>query len=213
MDEYVLKAEVRDVFGTRPMRRLRVTGKLPAILYGHKQENVALSLDAKEFRKFFEAGHRFATIEFGSVSEPGLIKAVQYDAFGTTLIHVDFARVSTDEKIEVEVAVELVGAAKGLAAGGILDFSLKEILVEGFPRDLPERYPINVEALDLDQSIRIRDLTPPANCSFGQDPETVVVAVVRHQVEAVVAPAEGEPTQPEVITRKKEEPPESEAKK
>src|SRR3989304_1976113 len=99
MEEIVLKAERRTQFGTRAAERIRHEGLLPAVLCGQGQESVSLSLDAKAFAKFLSAGHRFATIQIEGNKERGLVKEVQYDTYGTQIIHVDFARIRRDQKV------------------------------------------------------------------------------------------------------------------
>jgi large subunit ribosomal protein L25 len=215
MDQIFLSADQRSAFGSRAAKNIRAGGRIPANLYGHAEGNVHFSLDAKEFSKFLEAGHRLVTIKLGDQEESSIVKEVQYDPLGTTLIHVDFTRVRRDEKIEVEVPIETIGIAKGTAGGGVLEFPLKELRVTGFPQDLPEKYELNIEALEMGQSIRIKDLAPPSNCSFTEDPELVVVAIAQLRDEEAAAASGEEPsTQPEVIGKKKtEEEGESEAKK
>ncbi len=217
MEQFVLNAEPRAQFGSRAAELLRQSGRVPANIYGHKEANVLVSLDTKEFTKFLGAGHRFVTIRVGKKDEPSVVKEVQYDFLGSSLIHVDFSRISRDEKVEVEVPVETIGIPKGLSAGGVLDFPMKEVLITGFPQDLPERIEINIEGLELGHAIRLKDLPVPANCVFSGNPELVIVTVVHQKTETPVAPAEGAPVQPEVIGKKKEEegeaPAEPEAKK
>lgn len=206
MEENVLTAEQRVERGTRRVRRHRAAGRLPANIYGLGGENLLVSLDAKVFAKFLSEGHKMATIQIGDRVEHGVIKEVQMDPLGTTLMHVDFERIRQDQAIEVDVSVELVGVPKGVASGGILSFSVQDLLVSGLPVDLPERYRINVENLEVGHSIRLKDLTPPPNCRFVGDAETVIVGVLAKKEEVAPPPAVTEqPAQPEVIGRKKEE--------
>jgi large subunit ribosomal protein L25 len=210
-DQIVLKTEPRTEFGTRAARRLRQRGLIPANIYGHKEEQLLVTVDAKEFTRFLEAGHRFATLRVGTKDERSVVKEVQYDALGASLIHVDFTRISRYEKLRVEVPVETVGVAKGTASGGVLVFPLKELLVEGLPDDIPEHYTVNIAELEVGQAIRVKDLKPPANCIFVVDPESVVLMVAQQREEVAPAPVEAQPAQPEVIGKKKEEAEEPEA--
>ncbi|HVR75351.1 MAG TPA: 50S ribosomal protein L25 [Planctomycetota bacterium] len=210
MEQFVLSAEPRTQFGSRAVSILRKSGKIPGNIYGHAEANLHVSLDSREFSKFLEAGHRIVTIRLGEKDEHSLVKEVQYDALGTSLIHVDFTRIRRDEKIEVAVPVDTVGMPRGLTGGGVLAFTHKEVLVSGFPQDIPEHYILNIEALELGQIIRLKDLTPPPNCVFVEEPEIVVVSIVHQRVEAAPVPVEALPAQPEVIGKKKEEPAEGE---
>ena len=209
MEQFVLNAEPRSQFGSRASKLVRESGRIPANIYGHKEENVFVSLDAKEFAKFLGAGHRIVTIRVGKKEEPSVVKEVQYDHLGTNLVHIDFTRIRRDEKIEVAVPIETIGIPKGLSGGGVLEFPLKEVLVSGFPQDIPERVTVSIEALELGQAIRVKDLSVPANCAFVDTPDKVVLTIVHQKVEIPVAPVEAVVAQPEVIGKKKEEEPEA----
>ena len=206
MEEFTLKAEPRTDFGSRAARRLRSAGRLPANIYGHGEQNLSVSLDVREFRKFFAAGHRMVTIQVDGRAEHGFLKEVQYDTLGTEPVHVDFSRIRLDETIEVEVPVVIVGVAKGTSSGGVLEQPLHELTVEGPANRVPESFEVRVDELKIGEAIRVRDLATPADCRFLDDPDQVVVAVAAQREEAPVegaaAPA---PSEPEVITRRKEE--------
>jgi len=205
MEKIVFQAEPRKDLGTKAARRIRARGLLPANIYGHGVDQILVSIDAKEFTKFLDAGHRIATVRIDGKEERSVVKEVQYDALGSTLIHVDFTRISRDEKIQMSVPVETIGAPKGLSAGGVLVFPLKELDITGFPDDIPEHFPINIEALEVGQSIRVKDLTAPPKCEFVAEPESVVIMIAHPREEAPTAPVEAAPVQPEVIGKKKEE--------
>jgi large subunit ribosomal protein L25 len=216
MAQIILKAEPRGEFGSHAARRIREQGLLPANIYGRNEEHLHVTLDLKEFTRFLEAGHRIATVQCGKKSERSVVKEVQYDALGSTLIHVDFSRISSDEKIQMSVPVETIGVPKGVASGGVLVFPLKELAISGLPDDIPEHYEVRIEALELGQAIRLKDLPPPANCTLVGDPELVVILVAHPKEEAPAPLPEAQPAQPEVIGKKKEEvaeAPEAEGKK
>ena len=201
-----MTAQLRTELGTRAARRLRKEGLLPANLYGQEQENILISVDAKTFNRMFDEGHRILALKMGNRTEHGLIKEVQYDAFGSTVIHVDFTRIRRDQAVEIEVPVEIVGVAKGVASGGTLSFPVQELLISGLPGDIPEHFPVNIDSLDVGQFIRLKDLEPPPKCRIIGDPELVILGVTQKRAEAVPeAAVEEEAAQPEVIGRKKEE--------
>lgn len=208
MEEFVLKARPRSEVGSRAVRRLRDRGDLPGNLYGHGEENVALSLDHKEFLRFFEAGHRVVRIELDGREEHGVLKEVQYDSFGTDVLHVDFARIDPHETIEMEVPVQMIGTPKGVSAGGVLDFHLHELRLRGPADRIPEALPLAVEHLLVGQSVRIRDLSPPEGCTIIGEPDQVIIAVEAPagEEEAMAAPP---PSEPELIGRKRAEEEES----
>lgn len=208
MEEFVLTAKPRDEFGTRAARVLRARGLLPANIYGHGEPNVLVCLDSRSFEQFFEAGHRVAKIEIeGQPEEHGVVKAVQYDALGSDILHVDFTRLSKGEAIRVEVPLDLVGVPHGTSGAGVMEVRLREISVEGPAADVPETYPLNVENAELGTVIRVRDLTPPKGCVFTDDPEEVVVAFgeAHEEPEAEPGAESSSPTEPEVIGKKKDD--------
>ena len=203
MESFELDAEPRSETGSRAARRMRADGLLPANIYGHKEENVLVSLDAKEFRLFFEAGHRILTLRVGSKSERNVVKSVQYDSMGSDILHVDFTRISEHERLEIEVPVEQIGIPKGVVSGGVLEFPLKDVLVSGPADAIPEHIMVNVETLDVGQALRIKDLPVPDKCSFVQDAEQVVLHITASRATEEPESAEAETSQPEVIGKAK----------
>lgn len=210
-ENFVLEARGRSLTGSRAARRLRSQGLVPGNIYGHNEENVLVCVDAKEFRRFFEAGHRVLTLRVqdekgaATTEEHNVVKAVQYDSFGLDILHVDFTRVSADEKIDMEVPVETVGIPKGVANGGLLDMPLKQVLVRGRASDLPERLEIVAEDFEIGHAVRIKDLKVPEGCEFVQDSELMVLHVSPPRGSEEPQPEAEGPNHPEVIGRKKPE--------
>lgn len=202
MDNFVLDAQPRSDTGSRAARRMRAEGLVPANIYGHKEDNVLVSLDAKAFRLFFEAGHRIVTLRVGEKNERNVVKAVQYDSMGSDILHVDFTRIGEHERIEMEVPVEQIGIPKGVASGGVLEVPLKDVLVSGPADAIPEHIAVNVEALEVGQALRIKDLPVPDQCEFVQEAEQVVLHITSSR-ETDEEGTEGEVTQPEVIGKAK----------
>ena len=203
MDEFVLTGSPRSEFGRKATRRLRREGRLPVNIYGHKETNVNASLDAREFRRFFEDGHRMATLEIDGKQEHGVVKEVQYDGLGNEILHVDFTRVSRDEKIEIEVPFEIVG----VVAGGVVDFAHREVRILGLPGHLPAHIELRVSALKIGAAIRVTDVPEPADCQILDDRDLVVFAV--HAPKGVETSedvsAEDAPSEPEIIGKPKDE--------
>ncbi len=200
----VLKVELRATRGKRNARRNRRAGKLPAVLYGHGQEAVSLALTAEEFGAAIRHGARLVKLT-GAVDDQALIREIQWDTWGTHVLHVDFTRISEHEKVEVRVPVELRGEALGLKAGGVVKQLVHELEIECEATAIPDKLHVNVNQLQLGQAITVAQLDLPSGIVVLADPDTVVVECsepVEVVEEAAAAPAEGEP---EVIGRKKEE--------
>jgi large subunit ribosomal protein L25 len=138
-------------------------------------------------------------------SEKVLVKDVQYDHLGAEVLHVDFARVSLDERVEVTVPLELRGTPKGEADGGVLQQLVAELEIECLVTDIPDAIRHNVSEMGLDTDLHVRDLQLPPGVKALQD-EDLVLAQVREVKEEEVAPTEvAEGGEPEVIGRKPEE--------
>jgi large subunit ribosomal protein L25 len=210
----MLDADVRPVLGTRATRRLRAAGKLPAIVYGHKQEAVNVAVLAKPFRESIDKGAHVFELKIAGKSENALLKDVQYDHLGTNIIHIDFARVDLNEKVRVNVGITLKGEPAGEKEGGVLQQVLSEVEVECVVTDIPSDIVHNVNSLKLDESVHVRDLVLPAGVKIVDDGD-LIVAVCHAIKEEVSADGEAEGgSEPEVIKKERAaEEPAEEAKK
>ena len=119
----LLKAEVREHTGSKAVRKVRRQGRIPAIVYGHKQEPVAISLDEHDFVEGLHHGHRLIDVQMGRKKERMLVKELQYDYLGRNIIHVDLMRVDMSETIKVTVPIELKGIAAGTHSVAALNAS------------------------------------------------------------------------------------------
>lgn len=200
-----LKTEVRSSRGKRNARRQRSAGTIPAVLYGHGQETIALALPAEELVAAVRHGHRLVSLT-GAVTEQAFIRELQWDVWGTHVLHVDFTRVSAHEKVRVQVPVELRGEAPGIRQGGVVKQSIHEVPIECEVTALLDKLQVSVNHLKLGDSIKISDLELPATVKILMDPEMLVVECVEPVEEVEEEAAAGEGTaEPEVIGRKKEE--------
>jgi large subunit ribosomal protein L25 len=211
----VLVSQLRQAHGSREARRLRRKGLLPAVLYGHKEETLSVTLHRDEVEKAIRHGVRVVDLEAGGKVEKALIRDVQWDHLGKDLLHVDFARVSADERVEVTVPLEIRGTAPGIAQGGLIDQPIHTLHIECLAISLPESIRVNVGELQLGQAIHIRELVLPPGVKALGDPDAIVVQVRAKEVEpeAAAAPVEAvEQAEPEVIGRQKAEAEEEEEK-
>lgn len=205
-----LAAQVRQETGTKDARRIRQAGRVPCIVYGHKQDPAPVTVDRRELDTTVRHHTRMIDLEVGGAKERVLISEVQYDTFGTAIIHLDFLRVAMDEVIRVSVPIELRGHAKGEQYGGVTEQLLTEVEIECLPGDLPESIPLVVTDLEVGNSIQVGDLEPPAGVKITSNETLLVVtiAVARAAVaagdEAPGEAAEAE-EEPEVIARGKGE--------
>jgi large subunit ribosomal protein L25 len=214
MASSTLQAEKRDTRGKNEARRLRASGKIPAVVYGsEKGKTTEISVDPKVLLRILhsESGVN-SLIGLEGIGSSGdalaLVKEYQLDPVTHQLLHVDFYQVAMDKMLKVTVPIVLKGDAKGVKQqGGIVDFVNREIDIETLPGDIPENITIDIVELMLNQGIRVRDIhTEGAKWKPLTDPDTMIVHVVPPKVEEVApeaAAAAPGTAEPEVIKKGK----------
>jgi large subunit ribosomal protein L25 len=206
-----LSVQLRETCGKRRNKRLRTQGRIPAVLYGHGEACVSLSIATSDLETAMRRGAKLLELK-GDVNETALLRHVQWDTFAVDVLHVDFIRVSVGEHVDTTVAIELRGEAAGAKAGGIVEQVLHEVEIECPVTAIPEKITVRVTNLDVGQSILAKDLELPEGAKLLSNPETLVVHCVEAKVEEEeAAPAVAEGAEPEVIGRKPAEEDEGEA--
>lgn len=206
----VLDATKRDRLGSRYTQRLRDQGRLPAVVYGHKEQPVAVALDAREALAHIHKGEKVFQLRVeGADAQTVLLKDVQFDYLGTRIIHCDLARVSLSDRVTVRVPVRLIGEAPGLKhAGAILMHPTAELEIECVVTDIPDFVEVELATLDLGHAITAAEVRlPMSTMKLKTDGHAIVAQVIIQQEikteeQAVV---EAGPAEPEVITAKKPE--------
>ncbi len=197
MADQQLKAEAREGAGKGVARKLRAAGRVPGVLYGHGKQAQALSVDSKDLFHLLHAAGSNAIVDLviGGKKTMAIPREVQRDHVRGRYLHVDFLEVRRDEKITVDVPIHLVGESPGVKAGGVLEHHLWDLKIECLPQDLPEAIEADVSALNVNDALRVADLTVPEACTVLTSPEETIAAVVPPQareVEAVAEAVEGE---------------------
>ena len=198
MSEYKLAAENRSEAGKGAARRLRASGRVPAVLYGHGTKPQHLSVDARQFGHALrtDAGSNvLISLEVGRDQHLTLAKEIQRHPVRGDFIHVDFIQVRRGEKVHVQVSVRLVGESPGVREGGIADQDLYQLNVEAEVTAVPEAIEADVSGLGIGDVLRVGDLKAPGGAVILDDPEAAVVSVVAPTVEAepeAEEPEEGE---------------------
>lgn len=207
VESEVLDAQERKPHGSADARRLRRKGFIPAVLYGHKEATVPLTISRDDLARVMRHGSRVVDLQAGGKTEKALIKEVQWDHLGHDVLHVDFNRVSADERITVEVRIEMRGIAPGVTAGGLLNQPLHTLEVECLAISVPESIRVNIGELQIGGAIHVRELTLPEGVKALADPEAIVVQVAAPAAEAAEPAVPGEATsaEPEIIGRVKGE--------
>lgn len=203
-----VNAAPRDVIG-KANRRL--AGKsVPAVLYGFGVEPQALSIDRHDF-ELFMAHHAAGStlVELQIEGQKGTINAmirdVQRSAVKGGILHVDFLAVSMDKEVHAVLPIHLVNDPAGVKAGGLLNASLHELNVTAKPGDLPEAIELDVEALEVGESLHVSDVTAPAGVTIIDDPDLIVASVVPPRGPEAEEAALEEGAEPEVVGAEKEE--------
>ncbi len=217
VETIVLKAEKREQSGTRCSRKLRKQGLVPAIIYGHKTEPVSVQLNYHDLTMELQHHHRLLEVELDGSQEKLLVKDVQYDHLGDTVIHIDLTRVDLDERVQVTVEIELRGTAVGVSEGGVLDQVNNNIELECLVTDIPESIRVKIGELKIGETLTAADLELPAGAKLISDPTTAiatisVMAEEPEEAEGEAGAAEGE-VEPEVIAKKAEESEKGESEK
>jgi len=217
MAEITLTAESRNDFGKNASRRIRMSGKVPAIVYGGKDGNAAVVVDPKALLGVLrsEAGRNsILKLEIaGHGATNAILKSWQVDPIKERFLHADFFRIAMDVAIRVTVPIATHGEARGVKTdGGILELVIRQIDVECLPGDIPERVDVDVTDLGLNAALRVSDLPISNKVKVLTDPHQVVVHVVSVKEEvqaAAAAPVEGEaaaaPAEPEVLKKGKKD--------
>ena len=214
MDQIKIKAEARTEQGTGAVRRLRRAGMIPGSVMKMKKGGTELiKLPEHDFMMAMRGrtGKQvLVTLDMNGTEVPALLRELQNDVLKGTPIHVDFSEVSLSEKVRITVPLYLVGEAKGVKiGGGVLEQTLRSVDIDVLPTDIPEKFDVDVSALDLDQTMFVRDLKLDAKytvvtrgelaLAVGKAPDDVPAAG------AASAAAGAEAAAPEVIKKGKEE--------
>jgi large subunit ribosomal protein L25 len=196
-------------FNKNAARRVRVEGKIPAVVYGAGQDAVAVAVDPKVITKILhsESGHN--TIFDLNVEGASVVKAMivdwQNEPLKGKLLHIDLKRIAMDKTMVVSVPIQLIGIPVGVKSqGGILEHVLREVEIECLPGDIPSHLDVDVTGLELHGLIHVSDLPHSGSIKFLEDENATVahVTIIKEEApaeEAVVAA----PTEPEVAKKGK----------
>ena len=193
-----LHVDARPQQGKQHTKRLRAAGSVPAILYGHGEKSIPLTISSSAVSAILRHGARVVQLS-GVVSDSALVKAIQWDSIGVSVLHVDLTRVDRDEKVHMEIRLELKGDAPGSHRGGVVELVLHEVEIECPVTDLPEKLLVNVSALDVGQSLTAAAIELPKNAKLLTDPDAMVVHCVVPMDDDAIATGAAEP---ELIAKK-----------
>jgi len=201
----LLKAEIREQTGSKNAEKLRGQGRIPAIVYGHKREPVAISLDAHNLVEEMQHGRRVLDVQIGKKKEKMIVKDLQYDYLGRDIMHADLMRVDVTETVKVMVPIELKGTAKGAHEGGIIEGHADHVEVECKVTDMPESIIVSVKEVGVGDTLHAGDIELPSGVNLVSDPSMLLVTCSLVAAAKTTEELEEEvPIAPEVIGEVKE---------
>ncbi len=198
MAEYVLDIQLREKTGKEAAKKVRQKGFIPAVLYGHRG-NRAVAVKAKEFEKIFEKIGEHSIINLninGKENTEVIVKDFQLDPVRRNIIHLDFLEFERGKLLKTEVPIKVFGTSKGVKKGGILETFIRDIEIECFPKDIPDFIPIQVDDLDIGDSIHVRNIKTDDRIRILANPEQVVIAIgTPSKIEVPVVEVEAAPAE------------------
>jgi large subunit ribosomal protein L25 len=196
MPDITLVAETGRPTGSRPAGRLRASGKVPGVLYGHGMAPITLSVDRRELRHALTGAagvNAVVQLQVDGSTHPTVVKELQRHPVRHNVTHIDFIVVRMDEEITVEVPILLEGEPKQvLSEGGVIEHPLSALSVITTPRDIPTHLTVDISGLAIGDVVRVSDLTLPRGVTTDVDPDAPVVVAAGAAVEPEAEEAEGE---------------------
>jgi large subunit ribosomal protein L25 len=207
MDFAKVSAEVRQETGKGFARRTRAAGRVPAVLYGRREQPLTLSLDPLALVRSLDKERKRNTVFSLSVSQKGkegtasditaMVRDVQIHPLSRRIVHIDFLRVDLNEEVRVEVPLVLKGTPAGVVDGGNLHHNVHSIAIAAKPADIPTKIELDVSALKIGEALHVSDLKLPTGQRALLDAKIGLASVVAPRAEkaeeaaAAAAPAEG----------------------
>jgi large subunit ribosomal protein L25 len=215
MAQIIVEGTAREKRGKNEAKRLRLTGQVPAVLYGGKGGAVPLAVNTKQLLAIFrsQSGHNtLFQVSYEGQQQPAILKDWLVDPLSGNLLHVDLLRVAMDVRMRVRVPVHTFGEPVGVKQqGGIFETVTREVEIECLPADIPTEFRMDVSELMLGKQLRASEISlDPAKMKLLTEPERIIAHVVALRVEEekpaeAVAAEAAAPAEPEVIKKGKKE--------
>ena len=216
MDNVSIVVHKRDVTGTRATKRLRKSGLIPGVIYGHGKEAVLIAVEPHVLREALSTSAGMhavldVTFEGQKRGHKAIVKDLALDSVKSIVTHIDLQEIRLDETIETTVSIRFEGEPKGVKAGGMLDESTREVTVKGLVTAIPEHLVVDVSELDMNETLQVSDLEVPEGIEIENDPDEVLCSVLpprkveEEGVEAEEAVEGVTAAEPEIVGKKEEE--------
>ena len=203
MAEITVVAEAPRPIGSRAAGRLRASGRIPGVIYGHGRDPLPIAVDGRSLRAALTTGaglNALLALQVGDETHLTLAREIQRDPVRSTVIHVDFLIVRRDEVVSADVPINLVGEARKVGQGdGRIEQQLTSLTVHATPTDIPSHVEVDISEMDIGDTIRVSDITLPAGVTTEVDPEEPVVIAARG-AEVAEEPGEGDEAAAEAAT-------------
>ncbi len=185
MSGQAIEVKTRQQFGTNANKRLRMEGLIPGIVYGQGKESIPIAVDPRRIKEILSSDSGGNTIFRLQMSEGEqvfkldmMLRDIQVDPVSDDLLHVDFMRLDMSVAIQVKVPVELIGTAIGVKTqGGRLDFIHRELNIECMPVDIPDSIEIDVNEMEIGDSVRVKDLVKDEKLTFLDSDDMVMLVL------------------------------------
>jgi len=200
-DDFVLpkiSAHKRDQLGSLASRRVRRAGQVPAVVYGHEQAPAHVSVASHDLQNLIKNRERVFEIDVEGQVEETMLRDLQWDTFGTEILHVDLIRINASERVTVEVQVKLRGTSPGVVSGGMIEQPLHSLELDCLAHNIPDELSVRINALEIGDAIYVRDLEVPRGSKLHNADDQIVVHVVDPQGEEEEAEEAPEVETPEV---------------
>jgi large subunit ribosomal protein L25 len=194
MADALLQAQIRDAGGKRSAGRVRREGLVPAVVYGLGEDNVSVSVSARELSHILggaSGANTLITLKVEGRDQLALARQIQRHPIKGTVTHVDFVRVRADQTIQAEVPVRLIGSAEGVQRGGVLEQLIHALGVEAVPAKVPVEFEIDISALEIGGSVRVSDVTVPAGVVVRNEPDELIAQIAAPRVAEEAVAGEG----------------------
>lgn len=216
MEQFSLNAEFREKSGKGVARALRRMGKIPAVFYGKGAESLKLAVNPADLEKAVATEMGMNTLIKLKVAGKGdfdvLLSDYQAHSVRRNFLHADFKAIDLTKKLEISIPIHLVGRPEGVKEGGILEQVTRELAVFCLPINIPKQIDVDVSALKIGQNLHLDDIKLPQGVEPREKINATIAAVIAQREEEVVAAPAGPMAEPEVLTAKKVEGEEGEAK-
>lgn len=199
--EAKLVVQKRTKLGSANSRRLRWQGLVPGNIYGHDAAPEPVAIENSVLRPLIFGGTKVVDVELDGRHDKAIIREIQWDAFGTEITHFDLLRVDPNERVQIDVPIELKGTAPGVLSGGMLEQPLHKLSIDCLAYQIPDSILVKIGSLELGQTIHVNELELPEGIHVRVPGETVVVHVIQVQNKELEAGAAGG-AEPEVVGKK-----------